>query len=120
VSARSIVHIEFSAQRPAEAAKFYAELFGWQAQRMPEADYYTFDAPVERGGGFTPLGGELDARPGEVIVYVATDDIDQTLAHAELLGARTEVARTAIGAAWYAVFRDPSGIRVGLYQNGRT
>jgi predicted enzyme related to lactoylglutathione lyase len=114
--ARPIVHIEFPARGPAEAARFYHELFGWEARPVPGSDYYTFDAPVERGGGFTPLGGAQSARPGEVVVYVATDDIDGTLAHAELLGALTELPRTALGTGWYAIFRDPSGNRVGLYQ----
>lgn len=115
MSARPIIHIEFSARGPASAARFYSELFGWTTQPLPDADTNTFDAPAERGAGLVPLGDAPGIRPGEGIVYVATDDPGGMLAQAEIRSATVELPR----AAWYAICRDPSGNRAGLCQAGR-
>jgi len=46
-----IVHIELAAEDPKASAKFYADVFGWKTEEMPEMNYITFDA--EGGPNFT-------------------------------------------------------------------
>ena len=86
-----IVHIEFSARDRGEAAKFYTEVFGWETQDMPEMNYTTFDVGQGPGGGFNPIGEQVKA--GDVSVYIGTDDIDATLAAAEVAMAQCARAR---------------------------
>jgi predicted enzyme related to lactoylglutathione lyase len=114
MSNHPIVHIEFSSQDRAESAKFYGDLFGWKTQDMPEMNYTTFDTGNGPGGGFNPTSDQVKA--GDVFVYVATDDIEATLAKAESLGGRTVMPKTEIPeTGWLAMFTDPTGNVVGLY-----
>ena len=114
MSPHPIVHIEFSAKDREAAALFYQELFGWQVQQMPEANYATFNPGEGPGGGFSPVGENNPA--GTVMVYIDTDDIEASLAKAESLGATTVYPKTEIpNTGWFAFFKDPTGNIVGLY-----
>ncbi len=114
MSKHPIVHVEFSAHDPGAAAKFYAELFGWKVTPMPEMNYFTFDAEGGPGGGFPAVGEQFKA--GDVLAYVATDDIEASLAKAESLGGKTVVPKTEIPSiGWFAMFADPTGNVVGLF-----
>ncbi len=116
----SIVHIEFASPDPKSEQQFYGNVFGWQLHTDPTADYHMFQTSAGLGGGFVQVsdGGESGVRyaPGEVLVYIGTDDIDATLARIEANGGKAEVPRTEIpGTGWFAVFTDPQGTRVGLF-----
>jgi predicted enzyme related to lactoylglutathione lyase len=116
VSQHAIVHVEIPAADPASASKFYAELFGWKIQHSPEMDYTMFDAGSGPGGGFPRLSERYQTRPDSVMVSVETDDIEATLARVGALGGQTVVPKTEIpNTGWFAVFRDPTGNRIGLY-----
>lgn len=114
MSTHPIVHVEFSSRDRAESAKFYNELFGWKTQDMPEMNYTTFEAEGGPGGGFNPLSEQVKA--GDVFVYVATGDIEATLARAESLGGKTIVPKTPIpNVGWFAFFSDPTGNSIALF-----
>jgi predicted enzyme related to lactoylglutathione lyase len=116
MSNHPIVHIEFSANAPQTAAKFYADLFGWKTEHLPEMNYVTFEAEGGPGGGFNPLGEQVKA--GDVLVYVQTDDVTASLAKAESLGGKTLVPKTEIPQiGWFGIFADPTGNMVGLFAN---
>jgi predicted enzyme related to lactoylglutathione lyase len=115
MSSHPIVHVEFAASDPKAAGKFYGDLFGWKIEVDPQFDYVTFATEPGPGGGFPRVDGEM-YKPGDVLVYVATDDIEATLARAGSLGGKTLVPKTEIpGTGWFAVFADPTGNRVGLF-----
>ncbi len=120
MSNRGFVHVEFSANNPAESAEFYSNLFGWEMHNIPEFDYWTFASGEGQGGGFNKVGSNngFEVKPGDVVVYVSTDDIERDLAKAEQLGATPVMPKMEIpGIGWYAIFRDPTGNHVGLYTN---
>jgi len=115
VSSHPIVHVEIPAHDPAAAGRFYADLFGWAIQSMPEFDYHTFAAQPGPGGGF-PKVDDQTFKPGDVTVYVGTDDIGATLAKVEALGGKTLLPKTEIpNIGWFAFFSDPTGNRIGLF-----
>jgi predicted enzyme related to lactoylglutathione lyase len=113
MSDHPIVHIEISAKDREAAAKFYADLFSWKFEQMPEMNYATFEAlPV--GGGLNPVTESNPA--GTVIVYVGTDDVTASLAKAEKLGGKTLVPKTEIpNMGFFGIFRDPTGNPIGLF-----
>ncbi len=112
-----IVHVELPSQDWQAAGRFYSELFGWKINPMPELNYATFDPGDGRGGGFPIADGEVNL-PGAVLIYVDTDDIEASLAQAEALGGTTVVPKTEIpGMGWFAVFTDPTGNRIALFQD---
>ena len=114
MSSHPIDYVELSADDPEAAGKFYANLFGWKIKHRPELNYTTFEAKPGPDGGFNPVSEGHKA--GEVLVYIATDDIDATLAKVESLGGKTVVPKTAIPAVgWFGVFTDPTGNRLALF-----
>lgn len=115
MTAHPIVHLELSALDPAAASRFYADLFGWNIEHNQEFDYYIFSGEGGPRGGFVKVDGKQH-HAGEVIVYIGTDDIDTTLKQVESLGGQVLLPKTEIpGVAWYALFADPTGNRLGLY-----
>lgn len=111
-----IVHIEFAAKEPKAASEFYKKVFDWKIEHMPEMDYYTFSVEPGPGGGFNPVDGEM-IHKGDVLVYIQTDDIEATLKSIEGLGGKIVQPKTEIpNMGWYALFEDPFGNRVGIYQ----
>lgn len=113
--AHPIVHIEIPVKDIDTGGGFYGELFGWQTTPMPEMGYMTFAPGDGPGGGFTKIDGQM-ARPGEVLIYVGTDDIDATLEQAESLGATTVQPRMEIPCiGWFGIFQDPNGNRIALF-----
>ena len=116
---RKIAHIEIPARGRAELAKFYADLFGWEPKAMDGLGmaYTVFQSGSNRGG-FPDV--DADNRPGDVLVYIESDDIEADLKKIEAAGGKTLKPKTEIpGVAWYALFADPTGNRMGLYNTLR-
>lgn len=119
MSNHSIVHVEIPALDPAKAGTFYADLFGWNVQVDQSFDYHMFQVTPGPAGGFVKVGEQPGCptyKPGEVLIYISTDDIEATLAKAESLGGKTLVPKTEIPhVGWFAFFSDPTGNRIGLF-----
>jgi hypothetical protein len=123
VSEHRIVHVELPAASGKEASRFYNEAFGWKDSYYEASDYYMFDLGDGTGGGFNKLTGEgnVPVGPGDVLVYISTDDIEDSLARVESLGGKTILPRTDVsGMGAFAFFADPTGNRVGLWQSAST
>ncbi len=115
MSGHAIVHVDISANNQEETGKFYASLFGWKIQPVPEMNYTMFAAESGPDGGFSQVGDGM-ARAGQVLVYVSTDDIDASLAKAESLGGKTVVPKMEIPTVgWFGVFADPTGNHIALF-----
>ena len=114
------VHIEFAAKDPKRSAAFYQEVFGWEIQEVPEMNYIMFDQGDGLGGGFPEIDGET-TNEGDVIVYIATQDIPATLGKIEAAGGKTLMPETEIPeTGWFAIFEDPAGNRVAVYKSMTT
>ena len=113
---RNVVHIEIPAVDFVKAGRFYADLFGWKIQQMPEMKYATWDAGDGSAGGFNLIGDEF--KPGEVLIYVNSEDIDADLQQAVKLGGKIVQPKKEIsGMGWYGIFKDPTGNRIALYMS---
>lgn len=120
MTAHPIVHIEIPAQDREVSASFYSALFGWEMHDHPEMQYTTFTAASGPGGGLATIDGE-NAKPGQVLIHVGTDDVDASLSRAAELGGSIVVPKTAIpGMGWFGVFTDPVGNRIGVYQDANS
>ena len=117
--ANPFVHVELSTSDPDKAKAFYAALFQWQLEDMPN--------PAVPGGVYTVVkvgegtgGGIMKQVPGGPpgwLAYVLVDDIRYTTQKAKSLGAQimkdvTEIA----GIGWLSFIRDPTGAILGLWQ----
>jgi predicted enzyme related to lactoylglutathione lyase len=100
--------------------RFYAELFGWEAQ-APSAEFGGYFMFTRNG---IPVAGAMGGMPGMPAQdvwkpYLATDDITKTLDAAERDGAH--VVGSAMDVAdlgRQGVIVDPTGATVGVWQPG--
>src|SRR5689334_3562797 len=118
MAGRQIVHIEIPARDRAETAKLYQEMFGWDFQHLGAPITYTM---FQTGtpcvdGGFPDIDGKM-YNGNDVIVYVASDDIEGDLKQAEDLGAKKLLGKTEVpGYGHFAILRDPGGSRIALWK----
>lgn len=102
-----------------EAKRFYSSVFGWETSDMDMGEMGTYTI-FKRAGGVD--AGGLMKKPDQMpasawVPYLATDDVDATVARAGALGATVlmpgmdvpEVGR-------FAMLLDPTGGLFGLYK----
>lgn len=111
---RNIVHIEIPTGNVKESADFYQNLFGWHMETVEEMNYTMWDPHEGPAGGFSPL--DENVKPGDVIIYVNSEDIEADLKQAAKLGAtivqeKMEIPETG----WFGMFNDPTGNTIALY-----
>lgn len=59
-----------------------------------------------------------DTNPGDILIYIQTEDIETSLSEIEAAGGKTLLLKSEIpGIGWYALFADLTGNRVGLYKS---
>ena len=110
---RNITHIEIPAKSRAELGMFYAEMFGWEITPMEDMGYGLFQSG-NIAGGFPSV--DENFKPGDVVLYIDSDDIDADLKAIEAKGGKILQGKTEIpGFGWYGMFTDPTGNRLGLY-----
>lgn len=110
-----ITHIDIPVSDTAKATKFYGDLFGWEIAEIPGYEGYPmWQAPNKvSGGGLAPREGAF-THPRS---YVEVDSIDDVLAKATAGGATVAMEKTPISeTSWFAVFTDPDGNPIGLYE----
>ena len=111
---RNVVHIEIPAADAAKAGKFYQDLFGWKIETDTAMNYTMWEPLQGPGGGFSPLNESV--KPGDVLIYVDSADIEADLKQIKALGGvvlseKTEIPHTG----WFALFKDPTGNTLALY-----
>ena len=121
----SVVHFEVPFDDGDRAKSFYADVFGWKLQTMPEFDYTgvstgpTGDDGMPSGPGY--IGGGMVQRHKDIdrpVITIDVDDIDATLATIESRGGSTVEKKMPVGDMGFAAyFTDCEGNLLGLWQN---
>lgn len=100
------------------AAAFYSKVVPWKTQDSGMPSYTLWMAGKTQVGGLTglPSDGSNSSTPPHWIVYVATPDVDATVAEAERLGGKVLKSATDIpNMGRYAVLIDPQGATFAVY-----
>lgn len=110
-----ITHIDIPVTDLAKAQEFYSGLFGWQIAEPPGFEGYPmWQAPNKISGGGLAPRGEGFTQPRS---YVEVDSIDETLELAKNSGGQVVMDKSPISeTSWFAIFSDPDGNHVGLYE----
>lgn len=111
--AHEICYVELIAADGLRAASFYAQVFGWEMTGLSEG-YTSFKPEKGVSGGFSkPMPG-IDHG---ACIYVATEDIEDSLKKIAAAGGQTVVGKTKISDEYgfYALFKDPMGNVLGLW-----
>jgi len=121
-----VVHFEIYADDPDALQKFYAGLFDWTFQPLPEMDYrmiHTVETDKEgmakQAGGIN--GGMMkrppDYEPAAWVNYVNVDSIEATVERAKKLGATVARDKSPVpGMGWFAIINDPQENCFGIWQ----
>jgi predicted enzyme related to lactoylglutathione lyase len=113
----AICHVEIPTTDFEKAKTFYSTLFGWKITVMPQMNWASFETGAEPGGGFNKVDKVESAGERGVLIYVGVDDIQEALAKVIELGGSVIKEKTEIPEiGWYALFGDPDGNVVGIYQ----
>lgn len=113
---RRVVRVDLPAHDRESAGMFYQKLFGWRYEHAPGRLKYTNFTGYGVSGGFPQIDGRV-YEPGDVTVFIGSDDLATDLQHAQALGAQPVVGKTALkGYGHLAIFHDPSGNRMALWQ----
>jgi predicted enzyme related to lactoylglutathione lyase len=114
---KPVVHFEFWSPDPARVSTFYETVFDWAVRPMPEADYHLVETGGEggiNGGIMTPRKGPW---PAKMTFYIDVDDLDAYRERIEAAGGTILVARQDVGGIGsFALFEDPDGRVIGLWQ----
>jgi predicted enzyme related to lactoylglutathione lyase len=99
------------------AAAFYSKVVPWKTQDSGMPSYTLWMAGKTQVGGLTGLPSDGDSgTPPHWIVYIATPDVDDTVAAAERLGGKVLKGPTDIpNMGRYAVLTDPQGATFAVY-----
>lgn len=109
----SLVHVEIHSNAPEKTKTFLKNVFGWKFEDMPAMNYSTFEAPSPPGGGLQ----QAQNMPAGVLDYILSTDIENTLQKIQTSGGSIVMPKAEIpGFGWFAVFQDPTGITLALYE----
>jgi predicted enzyme related to lactoylglutathione lyase len=110
-----ICYLEIPANRAADSARFYSEIFGWKVRERGDGNLAFDDA----GGVSGTWVKEEDRTPEErTRTYIMVDSITESLIRIEQSGGKIVTPRTdiALNMGAFAVFSDPVGNEFGLYE----
>jgi predicted enzyme related to lactoylglutathione lyase len=112
------VFTELHTSEHQRARAFYADLLGWTYSDVPTpTESYTFISAV---GGMAGGIASSSCAASSWLPYVGVADVEAMTAKAKALGAAIEVDCRAFGGlGTLSVIRDPTGARVGLWQQAR-
>jgi hypothetical protein len=111
-----IAWFEISADKPADAERFYSQLFGWQfapAEDQRQGYRYVSVPGQAIGGGLLASDGDI---PNYAIFGVVVEDVEATCREAEATGGRVMTPpKTDVPTGMtYAYLADPSGNLLGV------
>ncbi|HJP56555.1 MAG TPA: VOC family protein [Gemmatimonadales bacterium] len=111
-----ICYIEMPAADVPASAKFYADIFGWKVRRRGDGATAFDDTTGGVSGTWVPpewQGGSTD-----MVTYIMVDSITDAERAIAAAGGQVTTPRTPIGSGGgaFAIFTDPAGNRLGLYE----
>lgn len=115
---RPVVHWELMSKDPARLSDFYANIFDWKIQHLPEMNYRIVDTGGEGGIGGGIMKPERDGPwPSHTIFYIAVDDLAAYRKKIVAAGGKIHVAEQEVpGMGWLCLFTDPEGRMTGLWK----
>ena len=111
---------ELQTQQPENAARFYAELFGWNTKTSTNAlggEYIEFLQGEQSGAGMIEIQEDWGDVPPNWTVYFAVEDCEATLEKAKTLGGCVDMAPMEIeDVGRFAIVQDPQGAYFTIIQ----
>jgi uncharacterized protein len=116
---RPVVHWELMSKDPAKVSDFYARIFGWKVEHMPELNYRVVDTEAKGGinGGIVKPERE-GPWPGNMLFYIDVDDLAAYRKKVVAAGGKIHVEEQEVpGMGSFSLFTDPEGRMMGLWKS---
>jgi predicted enzyme related to lactoylglutathione lyase len=110
-----LCHFEFLVSDTKKSREFYGKVFDWEFEQDDKMDYTMIRTGSEPGGGMMK---KPDQAPMFALAeYFCVDNIEETLKKAMDAGASPGAPKSEIpGIGWWAMFMDPDGIPIMIYE----
>jgi predicted enzyme related to lactoylglutathione lyase len=113
-----VCYIEMPATDAHASGDFYAKIFGWNVRTRGDGEVAFDDSTGNVSGSWIPkpLTGGHEA----MTTYIMVDSIAEVQKKIVATGGKIVTPYTPIGnsSAGFAIFQDPAGNAMGLYQEG--
>ena len=115
--ANPFVHVELYTDDVPNSKNFYTKLFDWKMEDLPLEGYTYTMIRVGDGTGGGLMQNPMTGSPSMWLAYVAVENIQTATEKAKSLGANIIKDVTEIkGMDWLAIFVDPTGAMLGMWQ----
>jgi len=114
------VHVELNSADPEKAKAFYARLFQWRLEDVPnspvpDSSYTVIKVGEGTGGGIMK---QVPGGPAGWIPYVLVDDLRAGTDKAKSLGGKILKDITEVpDMGWFSIIQDPTGSVLGLWKH---
>lgn len=123
-----VTNFEIVGTEPIILQQFYSNVFNWKINAYEEG-YYWFETGSESDNGIEghiyPPNDEIPLEDGvefanHITIYITVTDINSTMKQVECLGGTILMKPVVVSdkGQQIGMFLDPSGNRIGLYQEG--
>jgi predicted enzyme related to lactoylglutathione lyase len=110
---------ELVTRDPQTAQDFFSKLFGWEFEKMPDMDYWTFKNNGRMNGGMMLMTDEWEGIPPHWMVYFSVADTDAVLEKITANGGQVRVPAFDMQAGRMAVVADPTGATFSILQSSQ-
>ena len=114
---KPVVHFEFWSHDPQKLSDFYAKVFDWNIETIPEMNYHIVNTGDEggiQGGIMKPHEGPW---PGNMALYIDVDDLDKYGRRILEAGGKIIVDKMEIpNVGSFSLFADPDGRVLGIWR----
>jgi predicted enzyme related to lactoylglutathione lyase len=113
-----VVHWELMSKQPEKLADFYAKIFGWQVQHVPEINYRIVDTKANQGiNGGIVKPDKPEPWPGNMLFYILVDDLAKYRKKVVAAGGSIHVEEQKVPRMGkFSLFTDPDGRMMGLWK----
>lgn len=110
-----VCYIFMPSKDPQQSGEFYRTIFGWNLRSHGDGGLSFDDTVGEVSGTF--VADRQPAAEGNLEVHIMVDDLDASIAAIRASGGTVNPADVHTGKPRWAIFSDPSGNRLGIYQH---
>ena len=112
-----VVHWELWSKDPAKVSDFYARVFDWKVNYMPEMQYRMVETGGQGGIGGGIMQPQEGPWPGNMAFYILVDDLAAYRKRILDAGGKVVVEEQQVpGMGSFALFSDPDGRVMGIWK----
>jgi len=117
----AVIHFELMSKEPEKVSAFYAKVFDWTINHVPEINYRIVETGAEgemhgiNGGIVKP--DKPGPWPGNMLFYILVDDLSAYRKKVVKAGGKIQIEEQKVpGMGKFSLFTDPEGRMMGLWK----